>query len=368
MKTKLRFIPTITSLSLLLFSAAGVQADTIILKNGTRYQGRILKDEGDSYLCEIQVTRSIRDERRFPKADIEKIEKENTTAAEYLEIAKLNKTPDLLEPGDYDRYIRQVRAFIDKHSTAKETIDARKLITALETERDAIAAGAIKLNGRLISSSERAADMVAIDSAILGKKFEKAAMEGRVIEALRTFAILDEQFQGCQAHSQALPLVNKVLASYQAQIIRSLASLDKTLKDREIGLERMPAVDRERAKRIFAEQEANIIAHVAIEKEQKIKWITVNPYDESSLRGAQRRINSEIKRLERPPSSSSTTTQAPDAGYREAWTELEGADQEQVSTILSNVAKLRLPEKYTRALEDRAAAVAAPEEEEKKPE
>ena len=83
-----------------LLVTAGASADTIILKNGTRYEGRILKDEGDSYLLEIQVTRSIKDERRVAKADIEKIEKEDVAASDFAELAKLTDTPDLLKEGE----------------------------------------------------------------------------------------------------------------------------------------------------------------------------------------------------------------------------------------------------------------------------
>ena len=68
---------SIALFGMLMMVTAGAGADTIILKNGTRYQGRVLKDEGESYLLEIQVTRSIKDERRVAKADIEKIEKEH---------------------------------------------------------------------------------------------------------------------------------------------------------------------------------------------------------------------------------------------------------------------------------------------------
>ena len=349
---------TIPSLALLLLTTAGASADTIILKNGTRYQGRVLKDEGASYLLEIQVTRSIRDERRVAKADIEKIEKEDAAGAQWAEMAKLGATPDLMEASDYDGRIRRIKGFIDQFTTAKQTTDARRLIKTLEAERDSITAGAIKLGGHIISPTERDADMVAIDSAILAKKFEKSATGGRVLESLRLFDSISAQFAGSAAHVKALPLANRVLAADAAQINRSLATLDERLKQREVGLERMPAVDRERAKRIFAQQQAAFDRQVAIEKDERVKWVTVNPFDKSSLEDAKRRIDSEIKRLENPSTAKNT---APDEGYREAWKALDGADKEEARKIMSDVGRLNLPKIYEQKLEERAAAAATEE-------
>jgi len=340
---------------------AAASADTIILKNGTRYQGRILKDEGDSYLLEIQVTRSIKDERRVAKADIEKIEKENTAASEFAELSKLIDTPDLLDVDDYELRIRKLRAFIDQHSTAKETIEARQLIKTLEAERDTIAGGAIKLNGRMISPSERKADAVAIDASIVGVHFERAAAAGKLLDALRLYEKLETQFAGTAAQTAALGTTTQLLAGYEAQIARSLATFETRTKNRAVGLERMPAVDRERAKQIFAEQAASFQQQIALEKEQRTKWLSVDPFNQASLNDAKRRIDTEIKRLERPATS---RTQAPDEAYREAWAALEGAKTDEVRKVMSDFARLRLPDKYNKLLEDRAAAVAATEEKE----
>jgi len=339
---------------------AGASADTIILKNGTRYQGRILKDDGDSYLLEIQVTRSIKDERRVAKADIEKIEKEDVAATEFAELSKITDTPDLLQIDDYEVRIRKLRAFIDQHSTAKETTEARKMIKVLEAERDTIAGGAIKLNGRMISPTERKADAVGIDSAILGVQFEHAAATGKLLGALRLHAKLELQFAGSAAQKATLGTATELLSTYETQIARSLATLDTRVKERKVGLERMPAQDRERAKRIFAEQAAAFQQQIAIEKEQRTKWLSVDPFDRSSLDDAKRRIDTEIQRLERPVTVHS---QVPaDEAYRSAWTALEGAKKDEVRKILSDLARARLPEQYTKLLEERAAEVAAPEE------
>lgn len=350
---------TIALFGMFMLVTAGASADTIILKNGTRYQGRILKDDGDSYLLEIQVTRSIKDERRVAKADIEKIEKENVAASDFAGLAKLTDTPDLLEVDDYEVRIRKLRAFIDKHSAAKETTEARKMIETLEAERDTIAGGAIKLNGRMISPSDIMADAVGIDATILGIQFERAAASGKTLDALRLYGKLESQFANSSAQTAALGTATQLLANYETQIARSLATLDARTRERTVGLERMPATDRERAKRIFAEQAAAFQTQIAAEKEQGIKWLSVDPFNKSSLDNAKRRIESEIKRLERPAAA---RTEAPDKAYREAWIALQGADKNEVRKIISDIARLRLPAKYTNLLEERAAAVAATED------
>lgn len=356
---------TIALIGILLLVSPAASADTIILKNGTRYQGRIVKEEGDRYLLQIQVTPSIKDERWVAKADVEKFEKENVAAAEFAELKKLTDTPDLLDVDDYEVRIRKLRAFIDQHRTAKESTEAEKLIKTLEAERDTIAGGAIKLNGRIIPPGEMKSDAIGIDAAIMGKQFERAAAGNNLLEAVRLYEKLETNFMGTTAQAAALPVCAQLLGTYQAQINRSVATLDARLKERDIGLERMPAADRERAKRIFAQQADAFAQQTALEKEQGTKWLSVDPFDKTSLDSAQRRIDTELKRLERPVVSR-TGTKAPDEAYRDAWAALEGARKDEVRKIMSDLARLRLPEKYTKLLEERAAAVSATEEEDAK--
>ena len=215
MKTTFRFprrpILAIACLAAALLAGGGLHADTIILKNGTRYQGRVLKDEGDSYLLEIQVTRSIKDERRVLKADIEKIEKSNPIAEDFKPLAKLGDTPDLLDKAGYQTRIDRLDKFlaIKEYKFSKQYKAARKIADRLKAERKVIVGGGMKINGRLITASQRKADAVAIDSEILFAKMYKAAASGRFLSALRTFDSIEKRFPQTATRKKAADIDRK---------------------------------------------------------------------------------------------------------------------------------------------------------------
>lgn len=339
-------------------AASHAPADTIILKNGTKFEGRIVKEDPDSYLLEIQVTRSIRDERRIAKADIEKIEKVDPSEALFTnELAKLGNTPDLLDEAGYQARIRKLEDFLKEYPASKHNRAARELLAKLEAERSLVAAGSIKLNGRMISPSERQADAVGIDAAILAAKMQRAAEAANFLEALRAFETLEKDAPGSKAHLEAIPLAGRLLTNFRSQINASLASLDQRLAERKVGLERMPAPDRARAQAIFDQQAKEFQARLTAEKAAGIKWLSIDYSDKASLSDTLRRIDTESNRLERTDTSRLGPS---DQLYRDAWKQLETADPKEAKSLLDSVKRLKLPDRYISALEQRAAAAAPP--------
>ena len=365
MKTTHRFFRrpafAIATLAAALFAGSGLHADTIILKNGTRYQGRVLKDEGNSYLLEIQVTRTIKDERRVLKSEIEKIEKANPIAEDFKPLEKLDQTPDMLDAAGYQARINKVKKFlaVKEYKFSKQYKAARKILAHLETEQKTIKNGGIKINGRLISAEQRKADAVAIDGEILYQKMYKAAIGGKLLAALRIFESIEKNFPQTATQKKATSLARKVLVAARKQINRSLETLDQRLKERENNLQRMSPTDRARNQQLIDEQKARYQAILAKERQERIKWLTIDNYDRQSLQDTLRRIDAETRRLGQPPYN--RLKKAPDVAYREAWKALPGAGKEDRTRILAEFKQLNLPdEKYLKALEERADQTPAP--------
>ena len=95
-----------------LMAIASAAADTFELKDGTKLEGTILREEGDHYIVQVQVTKSIKDERRIPKSDVvaQVAEKKDETA--FASIAKLAPAPDLLGEEGYATRIREIASFL----------------------------------------------------------------------------------------------------------------------------------------------------------------------------------------------------------------------------------------------------------------
>ena len=81
----LRYLP--------LLAIASVSADTFELKDGTKIEGTIIKEDGSDYIIRAQVTKTIKEERRVPKANVAKHTEELKDETEFAELAKLIPSP-----------------------------------------------------------------------------------------------------------------------------------------------------------------------------------------------------------------------------------------------------------------------------------
>jgi hypothetical protein len=142
----------------------------------------------------------------------------------------------------------------------------------------------------------------------------------------------------------------------RTRLAQLLATLDQRAKERQVGLERMPAEDRRRAEAIFAQQRKDFEAKLAEEKAAGIKWPSVDPFDRESIEEANRRVEPEISRLENLDTG---RLPKPDLEYREIWNGLKGADARQVEELMKRATAAKLPARYMELLRQRAAEVAA---------
>ena len=87
--------PITASLWILALTLPAV-ADTFFLKDGTTMEGKILRQDATAYFVEVNVTKSIKDERSIAKADVVKVEREQPDLIAFVELSKLIPAPDLL--------------------------------------------------------------------------------------------------------------------------------------------------------------------------------------------------------------------------------------------------------------------------------
>ncbi|WP_193214094.1 PTPDL family protein [Luteolibacter marinus] len=338
-----------------LFAIAGASADTFELKDGTKLEGTILREDGADYILEVQVTKSIRDERRVPKADVVKqiAEKKDETAFE--EIAKLVPTPDLLNDAEYASRSRKVKAFLKKFPKSPKNTDARKILDTLENERAAVSTGGVKFNGKIISAEERAPNAYALDAKILATEIETAAAAGDVLTALRAWTKLEKEYQGSSAYVSTIPKILTVMKSYLGSVTSTLAGYDARVKERAANLAGMAVGDRTRSEQAIAEVENAYTARLAREKADGEKWVSVDAYQKQPLEETKRKLESEIRRL-----GSINTDNFPktEEAYETAYAEITKPEvtKQEVDTALSKARSASMPQAYLDLL-----AKAAPE-------
>ena len=332
-------------------------ADTFVMKDGTTLEGVVLREDPTNYVVEVKVTKSIKDERVIPKADVTKIEREQLDLTAFQEIAKLVPVPDLTTVDEYGQRVRAVDKFLAEHRGSSKSKEAKAILATLKAESAEIVAGAIKMNGKVVSPSEYRSNAYDIDARIQEAKIRALIKSGRHLAALRAFSDFSRDFRNTSAHASILPLISQVITSYMGEIEQSLATYDARVKERDLGLSRMSSADRSGTENAIREEMAELEARLKAEKEAKVSWVSTHPFLKASLEETITFGKQEIARLDSMKSAPSI-----DAGkaYRDVLTTIQGkGDTASVTTALTAAKTALVAPKYIAILEASARSSGA---------
>lgn len=324
-------------------------ADTFTLKDGTKLDAKIVKEEGDSYVLEVQVTKSIKDERTIAKADVVKIDRDQPDLLKFEEIKKLVPVPDLLTADDYSQNIAVVDKFLKDYKTSSKAKDAKAILDTLKAESVQVSGGSLKLNGAMVSPQQYEANAYELDARVLEAKINTYIRNNQVVAALRAFTDLDRDYRTTLSYGALSPVIQQLIKSYAAETDESLRTLDARTKQRAAGLSQMASEDRKITEAAIAEENQLIDARYKSEKASKVVWVTTSPFHKASLDDASKFAQAELKRL-----STVKTALGVDGGkaYREAFTAVRGeAKLTEVTAALSAAKTAGVVPRYLAPLE-----------------
>ncbi|MEM9236197.1 MAG: PTPDL family protein, partial [Verrucomicrobiota bacterium] len=207
-------------------------ADTIRLRNGTEYEGEVLAEKDDHYVVRIQVTKSIRDERKIPKTEVLEIIAEKKDAADFEAIKDLVPTPDLLSLEDYEKRTSAVEKFLATHSKSRLAKQASEILKTLDKEREAVAAGGIKFESKIIQSGDRQSRAYPLDAQIAAAEVKRLSEARDFTGALRAWTKLEKDFGSSSAYKDLVPFAHKLFTSQKAALDKSIASFEERLNKR----------------------------------------------------------------------------------------------------------------------------------------
>lgn len=345
------FVTTVCFLTL----ALPLAADTFILKDGTKLEGSVLREDATSYVLEVMITKSIKDERTIAKTDVQKVEREQPDLTAFEAIKELVPAPDLLTSGDYDKRIATVEKFLSDHRGSSKAKDAREMLTTLKNEANEVLAGGVKLNGKIVPASEYRANAYEIDARIQVAKIRALVKGSQTLAALRLFVEFDRDFRNTTVYGAFVPEIIQVIKTHMAETNQTLSTFDARTKERNVGLERMTSTDRARTERAIREETAAIEARHKSEKDAKLGWVTPQPFFKPSLDDTVAFAKLEITRL-----SAVKAVPAMDAGklYRDALSLIHGqGDATSITNAINAAKNAAVPQRYLANLESMASAV-----------
>ncbi|MBK1854850.1 hypothetical protein JO972_07755 [Verrucomicrobiaceae bacterium 5K15] len=343
---------------------SSLTADTIILKTGDQYEGKVLSEDASSYLVEINVTKSIRDERRIPKDKVKEIVKTSAAEKNFKALGQLTPTPDGLSIEHYNERIKAAKDFLRLHPREKQSEAVKASLATLEKEAEVITDGGLKLDGKLIPASDIESDAYEIDARLLAADFVALAKQGQHQQSLRKWETLENDYGASEAYAKYLPLAARIMSAYQKYLDTQLKTLDARLEKRQSVLTSLSDNDRSRAERTISLKKAKYEALIEKEeKELRTRWLTLDPYDEDALKYNHRSTETELKALSKVDTSS---IKMAGPTYRKAYTAINDGEVEEASKLIRELSSsYRLPEKYTSKLttqlEEKEAEIAAAE-------
>lgn len=326
-----------------------LHADTIRLRDGRELEGVVMSEEGDDYVVMVQVTKTIRDQRRIPKKDVLEIVGEKKDETAYEDLEDLVPAPDGLEVSDYDARISKLEDFAKEFPESSLIRKVEPMMKTLEEEREIVAAGGVKFEGKMLSAEERTSAAFTLDSRIVAAEMEDAIESGRRTDALRAWDRLQKEFPTSRAYRDSIPAIQKVMQRQLAAVNKELDTLDRRLEEQATNLERVPVKDRARAREAIEARATAYLRKVAQEEEAGERWISLDPFQKTQLSKVKSLLESELRRLE-----NLDTLQLPDgdAAWSEAWATLSGSpSDEEAREAFSSAREARLPEKYLDMLE-----------------
>ncbi len=328
-------------------------ADTIFMKDGTTREGVVIRDDATSYIVEVKITDSIRDEQTILKADVDRIRKSGPDIAAFAEIETLVPTPDAMTSGEYAQRIQKVEKFLSAHRGSPKTKDAKAILSTLKHEADEIRAGGLKVNGKILSPTEYQANQYEIDAGIEAARIKQFVDKADYLQALRTFVSFDRDFRSTAACDEITPLIKKVIHVYAAGVSVSLATFDERMRKRMAGLELMTPADRRVTEKAIAEETVGIEKRFKAEKDAQVGWVTTFPFFKPSLEDTVNFAKQELTRLD---ALNDTSDLEGGKIYRDALLQIQDGDKAAATAAINDAKTAGVSQRYLDLLTAAASA------------
>ncbi|MGE9267039.1 MAG: PTPDL family protein [Verrucomicrobiales bacterium] len=360
---KLKHLPLIGLSCLFSLSQAG--ADTIVLQDGSKLDGKVVEENADNIVVEINVSASIKDRRTFKRSEIKDIIAISPDQKPFEDLQNLVPTPDGLPASDYQSRIESARAFIKSYPSSKHIPAVREIIATLEEELKKAESGALKIVGKWITPEQQKSNAYEIDASLAFDRMKKNIAEGQLREAILAYEDLRTKTPGTIYQAQADELAVKLLAAYHQQLTKQIEQAPDLVAKREQTIANVDAGTATRMKDEIARTQEIYRAAVEKAEEENQKWLPTSPYHEDELEDVARHAESTLKslqtQLERDAEEEDKEKVDLGEAYRKAWAALEANNQEQGKELVNAFRSSRVKPgaAYVETLESKLAGIDA---------
>ena len=277
-------------------------ADIVIMKDGKKYESAtILSETADSVTFKYMMTPRIPDTMTKPRAEIQQIVKQRPEELEVVPLRKLVPSADLLTADKYEGIIQdQLRPFISKYANSPEAKEIETMIATLQTEKEKVVSGQLKLDGEWLTPDMVKRDGHIIDAYRVRKEMKDLAAKNELREALRIWDKLssrDEGYLDTEHYVKAIPEATKVLETYKKDLERMLTEQPILQRSRDNAMKSLVEPDLSRLQNAIKAEADKVKAANDLEKKMRQRWLTVYKYDPKGLQAAQKVVVEELTKI-----------------------------------------------------------------------
>ena len=286
-----------TTIGALILLAAGLRADTVILKSGEKIEGKVLSDTDTELTVSVQITPTIKDDRVIKKTEVDRVEKVMPDEQAWAPLAAVAPGRDSLERENYDQVITALGYFLGTFPKSAHAKVAQERLEQFQVEQKRIERGDVKMDGQWLDKEKVQEERAQIGGHILFNRMKAHASAGRSIEAMLVFDQLEKNFGGSASYPDAVSFTRKILAALRPVVEQQQARLKHKAEDDKQRLKTAIGAEKVQLEALLKrEQTANEAAVSAVEK-SGAKWLPLQPATERSMASLMTRITSETTRL-----------------------------------------------------------------------
>lgn len=370
-------------------------ADEVLLNDGTVYKDCIVENETDKDVTiVIQVSKTIRDSKVIPKAQIQSIRKSSPDERQYAELVRKYGEVETLTPDEVMKGVELTQKFISENEKSKLVDKAKELEARLtkvmeQKEQEQAAEAENQEDEVQVSPEEMKRRGYDIEAEKILKKYKEKIKQKNVFAAMLYFDELSQKFNASEAYREARESAAKVLPQVEANLGKMAAQAEA--KDQEAvkaeAKRRQEFSTQKRSPNINAEQrkaiedaETRWREEIAKKREQRdqrrtqymekirelrdknMRWF--NPITDmpESLRELERVAKTDAEKIKRELQSPDSDRAGKGSDeLKKAWKALDEGQLDDASKALSEVRGARVPREYweTLDIEIKAAKTAA---------
>jgi hypothetical protein len=249
-------------------------ADSIELSDGTVIEGKIVNADSRLVTIDVQFSPTIREEKSYPRAEVVTINRSTPDDVAFEEISSISPPSTADDVTAYCPLIGKVRSFIEDHSYSKHMPEVRKLAATLESERNRIAGGEVKVDGQWISGAAAGPDKSELGGSIQLSKMKETSDPA---SSLMAFEVLEKNYTTSSAYPEAVKLARESITKLRTELLRAKADLDRRTREQEQGLQLASADRRVLMEQGIAQEKAAVQAQVDRAKQTGAKWVPILP-------------------------------------------------------------------------------------------